>query len=151
MPLVPLALRFLGDQVPSLGSHNAIGPARALAKVVTFPTTLVGHHSRARARSVRANQAHPCRECRGVSGRSFATPPAHVADGAQGRSRGASGAATSLGRLLAARPRMLTLAMSSLAAPPLLAAAGWSLMYLLFGGGFVGAVIIFIVLKVLGR
>jgi|GEM_PF-711082 len=31
------------------------------------------------------------------------------------------------------------------------AAVGYSLLYLLFGGGFVGAVIIFIVAKMLGR
>ncbi len=31
------------------------------------------------------------------------------------------------------------------------AAIGYSLLYLLFGGGFVGAVIIFIVAKMLGR
>lgn len=31
------------------------------------------------------------------------------------------------------------------------AAAGWSLMYLLFGGSFGGAVLLFIVLKALGR
>jgi hypothetical protein len=30
-------------------------------------------------------------------------------------------------------------------------AAGWSLLYLLFGGGFGGAILIFIVLKALGR
>lgn len=35
------------------------------------------------------------------------------------------------------------------AAPVL--AAGWSLLYLLFGGGLGGAVLIFIVLKMLGR
>jgi hypothetical protein len=35
-------------------------------------------------------------------------------------------------------------------ATPVLA-AGWSLLYLLFGGGFGGAVLIFIVLKMLGR
>jgi hypothetical protein len=38
-----------------------------------------------------------------------------------------------------------------LAAPYVLAAAGWSLLYLLFGGGLGGAVLIFIVLKLLGR
>jgi hypothetical protein len=32
-----------------------------------------------------------------------------------------------------------------------LAAAGWSLLYLLFGGGLGGAILIFIVLKALGR
>jgi hypothetical protein len=36
-------------------------------------------------------------------------------------------------------------------AAPVLAAAGWSLLYLLSGGGIVGAVIIFVVLKMLGR
>jgi hypothetical protein len=35
-------------------------------------------------------------------------------------------------------------------APPMLA-AGWSMLYLLFGGGLGGAVLIFIGLKVLGR
>ncbi len=30
---------------------------------------------------------------------------------------------------------------------PMFAAAGWSLLYMLFGGGLVGAFIIFIVLK----
>jgi hypothetical protein len=35
--------------------------------------------------------------------------------------------------------------------PPLLAAAGWSLIYLLMGGGIGGAILIFIVLKMLGR
>ena len=34
---------------------------------------------------------------------------------------------------------------------PLLAAAGWSLLYLLLGGGLGGAILIFIVLKMLGR
>jgi len=32
-----------------------------------------------------------------------------------------------------------------------LAAAGWSLLYLLFGGGLGGAILIFIVLKMMGR
>lgn len=36
------------------------------------------------------------------------------------------------------------------AASPTLA-AGWSLLYMLFGGGIGGAVLIFIVLKMLGR
>ena len=35
-------------------------------------------------------------------------------------------------------------------ATPVLA-AGWSLLYLLFGGGLGGAVLIFIVLKMFGR
>jgi len=36
------------------------------------------------------------------------------------------------------------------AAPPVLA-AGWSLLYLLFGGGLGGAVLIFLGLKLVGR
>jgi hypothetical protein len=32
-----------------------------------------------------------------------------------------------------------------------IAAAGWSLLYLLLGGGFVGAVVIFIVAKMFGK
>lgn len=35
-------------------------------------------------------------------------------------------------------------------APPMLA-AGWSFLYLLFGGGIGGAVILFVVLKMLGK
>ena len=42
---------------------------------------------------------------------------------------------------------MLTL---SLATMPVLA-AGWSLLYLLFGGSLGGALLIFIVLKMIGR
>ncbi|HEV2330515.1 MAG TPA: hypothetical protein VGY56_17165 [Verrucomicrobiae bacterium] len=34
---------------------------------------------------------------------------------------------------------------------PMFAAAGWALLYLLFGGGFGGAILIFIILKLLGR
>jgi hypothetical protein len=34
---------------------------------------------------------------------------------------------------------------------PVLAAAGWSLTYLLLGGGVGGAILIFIVLKMLGK
>ena len=34
---------------------------------------------------------------------------------------------------------------------PMFAAAGWSLLYLLCGGGLGGAFLIFIVLKMLGR
>jgi len=34
---------------------------------------------------------------------------------------------------------------------PLFAAAGFSLVYLLFGGGLIGAALIFIVAKMLGR
>jgi hypothetical protein len=36
------------------------------------------------------------------------------------------------------------------AAPPALA-AGWSLLYLLFGGGLGGAFLIFVALKAIGR
>jgi hypothetical protein len=42
---------------------------------------------------------------------------------------------------------MLTLAMTAIPA----AAAGWALLYLLFGGGLGGAILIFIVLKILGK
>jgi hypothetical protein len=41
--------------------------------------------------------------------------------------------------------------MIALMIQPLFAAAGWSLLYLLLGGGLGGAVLIFIVLKLLGR
>lgn len=41
---------------------------------------------------------------------------------------------------------MLTLLMA-----PVLAAAGYSLIYLLFGGGLGGAVLIFIIAKMLGK
>jgi hypothetical protein len=34
---------------------------------------------------------------------------------------------------------------------PMFAAAGWALLYLIFGGGFGGALLIFIVLKMFGR
>ncbi|HUA64849.1 MAG TPA: hypothetical protein VME24_03315 [Alphaproteobacteria bacterium] len=34
---------------------------------------------------------------------------------------------------------------------PMFAAAGWALLYLLFGGGLGGAVLIFVILKLLGR
>ena len=37
--------------------------------------------------------------------------------------------------------------MITLTLAPMFAAAGWSLMYLLFGGGLGGALLIFIVLK----
>lgn len=33
----------------------------------------------------------------------------------------------------------------------MLAAAGWALLYLLFGGGLGGAILIFVILKMLGR
>ena len=36
-------------------------------------------------------------------------------------------------------------------APPLFAAAGYSLMYLLGGGGLFGAFVIFVIAKMLGR
>ena len=35
--------------------------------------------------------------------------------------------------------------------PPLFAAAGYSLIYLLGGGGIFGAIVIFIIAKMLGR
>jgi hypothetical protein len=38
-----------------------------------------------------------------------------------------------------------------LATIPVLAAAGWSLLYLLLGGGLVGALVIFVVAKMFGR
>jgi hypothetical protein len=38
-----------------------------------------------------------------------------------------------------------------LAATPVLAAAGYSLVYLLAGGGVFGAIVIFVVAKMLGR
>ena len=43
---------------------------------------------------------------------------------------------------------LTTLASVTLAAPPVLA-LGWSLLYLLFGGGIGGAVLIFLGLKLL--
>ena len=41
--------------------------------------------------------------------------------------------------------------MIALIIPTMFAAAGWSLMYLLLGGGLGGAVLIFIVLKMFGK
>ena len=41
--------------------------------------------------------------------------------------------------------------MIALLLQPLLAAAGYSLIYLLLGGGFGGAILIFIVAKALGK
>jgi hypothetical protein len=41
--------------------------------------------------------------------------------------------------------------LTALTIPMLLAAAGWSLIYLLMGGGVVGAIVVFILLKALGR
>jgi hypothetical protein len=39
----------------------------------------------------------------------------------------------------------------TLAMVPMFAAAGWSLLYLLCGGGLGGAILIFIVAKMLGK
>jgi hypothetical protein len=47
------------------------------------------------------------------------------------------------------RNRTMMLEAVSTATPVL--AAGWSLLYLLFGGGLGGAVLLFIVLKAVGR
>jgi hypothetical protein len=41
--------------------------------------------------------------------------------------------------------------MIALAMTPMIAAAGWSVLYLLCGGGIGGAILIFIVLKAIGR
>ncbi len=41
--------------------------------------------------------------------------------------------------------------MITLALIPIFAAAGWSVLYLLCGGGLGGAIFIFIVLKMLGK
>ncbi|HYV28218.1 MAG TPA: hypothetical protein VFA77_11830 [Candidatus Eisenbacteria bacterium] len=41
--------------------------------------------------------------------------------------------------------------MIALILPPLFAAAGYSLVYLLGGGGLVGALVIFVVLKMVGK
>jgi hypothetical protein len=41
--------------------------------------------------------------------------------------------------------------MIALTIQPILAAAGYSLIYLLGGGGLVGALVIFVVAKMLGR
>ncbi|MGB8356015.1 MAG: hypothetical protein WCD79_19105 [Chthoniobacteraceae bacterium] len=41
--------------------------------------------------------------------------------------------------------------MIALIIQPLIAAAGYSLLYLLFGGGFGGAVLIFFIAKMLGK
>jgi hypothetical protein len=41
--------------------------------------------------------------------------------------------------------------MIALIITPIFAAAGWSLMYLIFGGGIGGAVLIFIALKMLKK
>ena len=34
---------------------------------------------------------------------------------------------------------------------PMIAAAGWAFLYLLLGGGFGGAILLFLVLKMFGR
>jgi hypothetical protein len=41
--------------------------------------------------------------------------------------------------------------MIALALTPMFAAAGWSLLYLLLGGGLGGAFLIFVVLKMIGK
>jgi hypothetical protein len=41
--------------------------------------------------------------------------------------------------------------MIAIVATPFIAAAGYSLVYLLFGGGLGGAILIFIVAKMLGK
>ncbi|EDY20633.1 hypothetical protein CfE428DRAFT_1830 [Chthoniobacter flavus Ellin428] len=41
--------------------------------------------------------------------------------------------------------------MAMLILPTMLAAAGYSLLYLIFGGGIGGAILIFIVAKMLGK
>lgn len=41
--------------------------------------------------------------------------------------------------------------MIALLITPIFAAAGWSMLYLLFGGGLGGAVLIFVVLKMFGK
>jgi hypothetical protein len=47
--------------------------------------------------------------------------------------------------------RSLTVSMCLLEITPMFAAAGWAFLYLLCGGGLGGAVLIFIVLKMIGR
>jgi len=47
--------------------------------------------------------------------------------------------------------RSRTMSVLALATPILMAAAGYSLLYLLLGGGLGGAILIFIVAKMLGR
>jgi hypothetical protein len=44
-----------------------------------------------------------------------------------------------------------TMSVLAFAAPVLMAAAGYSLLYLLMGGGLGGAILIFIVAKMLGK
>jgi hypothetical protein len=43
------------------------------------------------------------------------------------------------------------LAMETLVVAPVLAAAGYSLIYLLLGGGLGGAILIFVLLKLIGK
>jgi hypothetical protein len=57
--------------------------------------------------------------------------------------------ASQLGDLTEKHYIMLIIPM--LAIVPMFAAAGWSLLYLLCGGGLGGAILIFIVAKMLGR
>ena len=45
---------------------------------------------------------------------------------------------------------MTPLAILALTLPPI-AAIGWSLLYMVFGGGILGAIVIFIVAKMLGK
>ena len=45
----------------------------------------------------------------------------------------------------------VALAVPVLLAAPVLAAAGWSFLYLLFGGGIGGAILIFVLLKAIGK
>jgi hypothetical protein len=41
--------------------------------------------------------------------------------------------------------------MIAILAPPILAAAGYSLVYMLAGGGLVGAIVIFFIAKMFGK
>ncbi len=59
------------------------------------------------------------------------------------------GAAQAAQRLLSQGRTLTGVTMDVLMFP--LAAAGWALLYYLLGGGFGGAILIFIVLKALGR
>ena len=45
---------------------------------------------------------------------------------------------------------MTPLALLALSLPPV-AAIGWSLLYMIFGGGLLGAIVIFLVAKMLGK
>lgn len=55
------------------------------------------------------------------------------------------------GRLSAKNTEEGIMSVLALTAPVLMAAAGYSLIYLLLGGGLGGAILIFIVAKMLGR